>query len=78
VEIPAVCKDDLVIIPKKLATALGGVSTTLLCHKVASAIHLVDPKTLKLVHLNSIQYFHYEKDIQVVNIKEAGTLFQVV
>ncbi len=34
VEIPKVCKHDLVIIPKKLKVAFGGVSTALLCQKV--------------------------------------------
>jgi hypothetical protein len=67
-----------VLIPKKLATLLGGVSQVLLCHKVASAIHLVDPKTCKLVHLNSIQYFHHEKEIRTISAKEAGSTFQVL
>ena len=34
VEIPKICKYDLVIIPKKLKTSFGGVSTALICQKV--------------------------------------------
>lgn len=78
VQIPSICREDLVLIPKRLATLLGGVSQVLLCHKVASAIHLVDPKTCKLVHLNSLQYFHHEKDIRTISAREAGTAFQVL
>jgi len=34
-EIPKICKDDLVLIPKKLCVLLGGCSPVLLCSKVS-------------------------------------------
>lgn len=34
VEIPKICKDDLVLIPNKLCVLLGGCSPVLLCSKV--------------------------------------------
>ena len=34
VEIPKVCKDDLVIITPKVSSAFGGCSRILVCHKV--------------------------------------------
>jgi len=34
VEIPKICKDDLVLIPHKLCVILGGCSPVLLCAKV--------------------------------------------
>lgn len=37
VEIPKICKDDLVAIPNKLCVALGGCSPVLLCSKVFSS-----------------------------------------
>lgn len=38
VELPRICKDDLVIMPPKLAKELGGVSRLQLCFKV-SEVH---------------------------------------
>ena len=42
VEIPKICKDDLVLIPNKLCTLLGGCSPVLLCSKVINFLILID------------------------------------
>lgn len=61
-EIPKICKDDLVLIPKKLIKELGGVNSLGLCYKITTKIHMFDPNTMKKYYLNSHQYFNYEND----------------
>jgi len=43
VEIPPVCKDDLIALPRKIAQRLGNISQICLCYRMSSLIHLVDP-----------------------------------
>lgn len=57
VELVPICKDDLVLIPPKLAPYLGGCSPLLVCVKVTSCVHLVDPSTLKRVELDADKYW---------------------
>ncbi|CEM03290.1 unnamed protein product [Vitrella brassicaformis CCMP3155] len=56
-EICPICKDDLVYLPGKLAAALGGVPQLMLCRKVSSSIHLIDPFTLRTVEIPSVKYW---------------------
>jgi 60S ribosomal export protein NMD3 len=60
VELPAVSKNDLVLLPKKLATSLGGISRLVLCHKITQTVQLVDPVTLQRADLNSVAFWRYE------------------
>lgn len=52
IEIPKVCREDLVIISPKLSNILGGCSRLLVCHKVASVILLLDPIHMKMVEMS--------------------------
>jgi len=52
-EIPRICKDDLVVVPPALCRELGGVSSLCLCTKVTKSIQLMDTFSLKVVDLNS-------------------------
>ena len=63
VELPKVCRDDLVFISKKLATELGGTSQLLLCLRVGRNMYLIDLASGKHILMNPQQYFHHEKDI---------------
>jgi nonsense-mediated mRNA decay protein 3 len=47
VEIPSICKDELVCIPARLSNSLGGISPLLLCSKVSNVLHFIDPFTLR-------------------------------
>lgn len=76
-EIPRVCKEDLAILPPKLCKEIGGLGPVLLCYKVTTQIHFLDPQTLKRVDLNAQQYFHYEPDIQLVTLHNRGAEFLV-
>ena len=43
IDICPLCKDDLLHLPKKVATKLGSIGRTILVKNVSSVIHLVDP-----------------------------------
>jgi len=57
VEIAPVSKDDIVCLPSKVAKSLGNINQIVICHKVTSSLHLVDPFTAKYVELNSAAYW---------------------
>lgn len=59
VTIPKICKNDLVIIPKKLAKELGGCSQLLLCDKVAENMGFIDLLRYNYILMSSAQYYHY-------------------
>ena len=63
VELPRICRDDLVIIPKKLAKELGGCCQLLLCLKVCQHMSLLDLNTFNFLTMTSTQFYHYEKEI---------------
>ncbi|MES1910961.1 MAG: hypothetical protein MHM6MM_003476 [Cercozoa sp. M6MM] len=59
-EMVPVCKDDLVVLPRKLAKRLGGVPQTMLCVRVSRDIHLLDPDTLTSTRVTSRNYWTHE------------------
>ncbi|ESO97417.1 hypothetical protein LOTGIDRAFT_206277 [Lottia gigantea] len=57
VEIIPVCKDDIVCLPKKLATSKGNISQICICYSVTQMIRLIDPFTLKVAEISSNNYW---------------------
>ncbi|KZT63397.1 NMD3-domain-containing protein [Daedalea quercina L-15889] len=57
VEIVPVCKDDLVVLPPKLARALANIAPLALCARVGNALHLLDPATLQSAELPAAAYW---------------------
>lgn len=51
IEIAPICRDDLVVLPKKLANSLGNISRLVVCNKVTNMIQLIDPTTLQRADL---------------------------
>lgn len=51
VEIVPICKDDLVVLPKKISKSLGNISQFVLCHKVSNCVQFLDPNTLQTAEL---------------------------
>lgn len=47
IEIAPICRDDLVVLPKKLANLLGNVSRLVVCSKVTNMLQFIDPTTLQ-------------------------------
>ena len=76
-EMPKICKDDIVILPKKLCNQFGGVNSLCICYKVTSKIHLFDPVSLSRFDMNSVQYFNYENDIKIIPFKGNSSEFYV-
>ncbi|KAI8328959.1 NMD3 family-domain-containing protein [Chlamydoabsidia padenii] len=57
VEIAPICRDDLVVLPKKLANSLGGFSQLLLCIRISNSIHLMDMNTLNVCEVSHNTYW---------------------
>lgn len=53
VEIAPVCRDDLVVLNKRLCASMGGITPLLVCYKVGSAVSLIDPATMQRVAVGS-------------------------
>jgi nonsense-mediated mRNA decay protein 3 len=59
VEIAPVCKDDIIIFDRATSKALGGIGPVMLCHKLSSTIHLIDPLTLLTYEFDENVYWKY-------------------
>lgn len=57
VEIVPVCKDDLVFLPSKTARSLGGISPLVLCTRVGTIVHFLDPSTLATADIPATTYW---------------------
>lgn len=57
VEIAPICKDDLVILPEKVAAALGGVSPIALCSKIGTSLHFINYASLRTTELSCSGYW---------------------
>eukprot|EP00929_Paragymnodinium_shiwhaense_P084398 TRINITY_DN45120_c0_g1_i1.p1 TRINITY_DN45120_c0_g1~~TRINITY_DN45120_c0_g1_i1.p1 ORF type:complete len:612 (-),score=144.86 TRINITY_DN45120_c0_g1_i1:118-1953(-) len=56
-ELCPVCRDDLVLLPLKLAQSLGGLPQLMLCSRTAASLTLVDPATSRTVEINGQEYW---------------------
>ncbi|KAI9862200.1 MAG: ribosome-binding protein [Vezdaea acicularis] len=57
VELIPICKDDLVALPVKLAHSIGNIAPLALCHRIGTAINLLDPRTLHTADVATPQYW---------------------
>lgn len=57
VEIAPICRDDLVVLPKKLANSLGNISRLVLCSKISNSMQLLDTNTLQKADLTASIYW---------------------
>ena len=57
VELCPVCKDDLVHIPKDLRSKMGGLPEVMLCTKVSTTVHLLDPATGRTFTVPAVEYW---------------------
>jgi len=77
IDIPRVCKDDLVILKSKFAGSLGGCGKLLLCTKVASVIQFIDIVNMKVLEITGQQYFQHEGDMKIIPSKGNLSEFMV-
>jgi nonsense-mediated mRNA decay protein 3 len=60
IELAPVCKEDLIVLDKETSKNLGGIGPVVLCHKLSSKIHLVDPLTFNVCELDGNNYWRHE------------------
>ena len=78
VEIPRICKDDLIILPEKLRKSFGCASQLLLCRKVTTSIHLIDIQDGKTFELSEKAYFQSENEMTVIPEHGNTTEFMII
>lgn len=57
VEIVPICKDDLILLPPHVSRSLGGFGPLVLCMRVGTSLHLMDPNNLDQADLVTAQYW---------------------
>lgn len=57
VEIVPICKDDLVVLPPKLARESRNIFPVALCYRVGSSVQLVDPQTLDTADISAEKFW---------------------
>lgn len=57
IELSPVCRDDLLILPKKLAQSCGNISALVLCARTTAMIHVVDPVTGQRAEVAADKYW---------------------
>lgn len=58
IDIAPICREDLIVLSKKQATQIGLYkSRVVLCYKIGSTIHLIDPFSLRIADVSQQQFF---------------------
>jgi nonsense-mediated mRNA decay protein 3 len=57
VEIPPICKEDLIVLPTKLSRSFGDISPLVICTRVANVMSFIDPFTLQVMDISN-HYWH--------------------
>ncbi len=80
IELAPVSKEDLIVLDKDTSKEMGGIGPVLLCDKMSSRIHLIDPLTFNTYDFDSNSYwFHNFKsyvdrscleEFMIVNVEE--------
>jgi len=56
-ELCPVCTDDLVVIPKGHSDLLSAGASLMICHKMSTSVHLVDPLTIRGCDIPAYEYW---------------------
>jgi len=75
-ELCPVCTDDLVAIPKGWSDLLNSASPIMICHKMSTAVHLIDPLTLRGCDIPAYEY--WKKPFDSAACREQCTEFIVL
>lgn len=59
VELVPICKDDICILPKKLAQMMGNFGQIAICYRVTNTIHFIDPNSLQIADINATTFWRY-------------------
>lgn len=77
-EMPKVCKDDLIIMPKRMCREFGGINALGVCYKVNNRIRCYDPVTLRIFDINAETYYKYEPELEIIPFRSREQEFLVV
>lgn len=75
-ELCPVCTDDLVVIPKGFSDLLNSAAPIMICHKMSTTVHLVDPLTLRGCDIPSYEY--WKKPFESAATRSQMTEFTVL
>jgi nonsense-mediated mRNA decay protein 3 len=67
IEIVPLCKDDLIIMPRALASNLSDFSPLALVKAVSAGVHIVDPFTGERHEIDTEKYWRYEFDAKMTS-----------
>lgn len=72
VEIVPICKDELVVLPKRLAKSMGNIGQLTLCYRVTNSIRLMDPISLQSADVTAEKYYRdpFESLCQIPELVE--------
>ncbi|KAJ2787069.1 ribosome-binding protein [Coemansia interrupta] len=70
VEIIPICRDDLVVVPKKTANSLGQIAPLTLCTRVGNVLHLIDFRTLQTTSVTGFAYWRSEDITPVCSMRD--------
>ncbi|KAJ3235055.1 hypothetical protein HDU81_000873 [Chytriomyces hyalinus] len=56
-EIVPICKDDLFVLPAKVAKSLSDISPLVICSRVSNSLSVLDPNTLKISDMRNTVYW---------------------
>jgi len=62
VEIPPICKEDIICLPLHFQKTLGGLGPIVLCYRINSSLHFIDPITLKTGEIQGSIYWKHPFD----------------
>ncbi|CCK72410.1 60S ribosomal export protein NMD3 KNAG_0K00420 [Huiozyma naganishii CBS 8797] len=57
IELVPICKDDLVVLPKRVAKSMGNITRFVLCSKVSNTVQFLDPVTLQTGELHAATFW---------------------
>lgn len=57
VELAPICREDLVILPKKLSREFGGIGPMILVYKITKSIHILDINTMRTFEIDQVSYW---------------------
>lgn len=75
-ELCPVCTDDLVVIPKGHSQLLNACPPLVICHKMSTSVHLLDPLTLRGADIPAYEY--WKKPLEPVATRSQMTEFVVL
>ena len=59
IDLAPICREDLVILPKKLARDYGGIGPMILIYKISKSIHIVDINTMRTFEIDQAAYWKH-------------------